>query len=373
MEKKVNVMVYALPNVSGGGYSVIENLYKDIDEHKDAFPEIHWHFIVGRPGLEDTECITVHNEEDSRRSYFSRVIFNAKGLKRYIEKYDIRAIISINMLVGGVNIPSIISFHNVLPFYHCGFNVFDRGIDIVKQMLINRMIIESISNANYVVIPSKWIEDVMINRYGIRKEKIRISPIGTPEMCSFDDRKDDEIEYQGEMIFVYPASGFPYKNHMVIAKAVERLKADNVSGFKVLFTGEVGNGKTMRKLKKIVQMEELPIEFYGMASRETLASFYRKGVLIFPSKIETDGFPLLESMACGGKIIAADMPYAREALSGYEHCEFFCPDDAQTLAEYMKNMISQKSLNLNRVGRIANVKPRSEVIVSLIREIVEQK
>ena len=85
---------------------------------------------------------------------------------------------------------------------------------------------------------------------------------------------------------------------------------------------------------------------------------YEDGVLLFPSKIETDGFPLLESMACGGFILAADLPYAREALAGYERCALFDPDDAEQLKDRMKQVI-ENGVQRSGSGRVAEAPPRS--------------
>ena len=51
--------------------------------------------------------------------------------------------------------------------------------------------------------------------------------------------------------------------------------------------------------------------------------------MVFPSYIETYGLPLIEAASLGVPIIAADLPYAREVLDGYEGVTFVPYDDAE--------------------------------------------
>lgn len=366
----INVLFYALPNINSGGYSVVLNLYEDIKKNKDSYQDIHWYLITGMDGFENTDNITVLNESWALKTYFHRCYFNNIRVKEIVKKYDIKAVLSLNMGIHNLNIPSIISLHNVLPLYHCGKNVFDSFKDVIKQAIINKLIVNSLKQAAYVVVPSYWIKNRLEQQLNIYSEKLIVSPIATPEMNSYveitDNKRDEKC-----CEFIYPASGFPYKNHHIITEATKLLYMHGVKKFYVRFAGNVGNGKTIQRIKKEVQDYGLPIEFSGLLSKQELIYAYKYGTLIFPSRIETDGFPLLESMACGGYIIAANLDYAKEALAGYDKYDLFDPDDAETLAGLMENVING-NLDRNCTGGhfFKRDVPRSRVIVPLIRAVV---
>ena len=68
--------------------------------------------------------------------------------------------------------------------------------------------------------------------------------------------------------------------------------------------------------------------------------------LIFPSKLETWGLPLSEYRHYEKPIIAADLGYAKEVLSGYHSAYLFNPDDTDdlmnALRRFLKNSKSDK-------------------------------
>ena len=371
----LNVLVYALPNTSSGGLSVVRNLYEDVRSHREDYPDIHWFFITGVDGFENAENVTVFNEGWALKTYAHRLYFNAVRVSRFVREHDIACIVSLNMGVSFSRAPSIISLHNVLPLYRCGAEVFDRRSERLKQALINALIVKSLKRAACVVVPSRWIREALVSRFGVAEERIRVSPVILPEIEELSKRrsaKKREETPRAVTQFCYPATGFPYKNHALAVAAAKLLKREGLNDFEILFSGNVGDGKTIRALRAEIEAEGLPVSFCGLLSREQLVEQYEEGVLLFPSKIETDGFPLLESMACGGYILAADLPYAREALEGYERCDFFDPDDAEGLKELMKKAM-RGGRGGSAPGKSAAVTPRSAVIVPVLRSIAEGK
>lgn len=364
----INVLVYALPNRSGGGLSVIENLYYDLRKNAEQIPDIHWFFIMGIDALESTSNITVKNEEGALKTWLHRYYFNKVKLKQFVQEKDIKAIVSINMGVIGIDIPHIISFHNVLPFYPCDKEVFDDYRGMIKQWIINREILKSVKEAEYVIVPSRWVKEKLVSECGLKEERICVSPIALPEI---QELADTVADYQAgdshRHEFIYPASGFPYKNHRVIVEAVKILQAKGIENYRVRFSGITSAGKTIKDIQSDIVANHLPIELYGDSSKKELVEVYKNGTLVFPSKIETDGFPLLESMACGGYILAADLPYAREALEHYSNYALFAPDNAVELANLMVNAMENK-MRKDAADRIVNFE-RSKVLVPMIRKI----
>ncbi|MBQ4145657.1 MAG: glycosyltransferase, partial [Clostridia bacterium] len=66
---------------------------------------------------------------------------------------------------------------------------------------------------------------------------------------------------------------------------------------------------------------------------------YNNSTLLFPSYIETYGYPMAEARQMGTLIIASDCPFSREVLEGYKNAYFFDPFDAEALADYMEKII----------------------------------
>lgn len=67
---------------------------------------------------------------------------------------------------------------------------------------------------------------------------------------------------------------------------------------------------------------------------------YAQSTLIFPSYIETFGFPMAEARKVGTIVLASDCPFSREVLAGYENAYFFDPFKPQALATLMERVIT---------------------------------
>lgn len=82
-----------------------------------------------------------------------------------------------------------------------------------------------------------------------------------------------------------------------------------------------------------MEFKDKRIHLIGVQPYERICEYYRScDALLFPSYIETFGLPLLEAAMTGMPIIAADLPYSREVLDGYEGVTFVPYDDSQAWA-----------------------------------------
>ena len=77
-------------------------------------------------------------------------------------------------------------------------------------------------------------------------------------------------------------------------------------------------------------------------TRECVYEQYAKSVLIFPSYIETLGLPLLEARLTGCPIIAADTPFAKEILDGYNNVAYFGQFDSIRLYQILLIFIQRE-------------------------------
>jgi glycosyltransferase involved in cell wall biosynthesis/putative flippase GtrA len=78
----------------------------------------------------------------------------------------------------------------------------------------------------------------------------------------------------------------------------------------------VGDGPDRERLQRLFGQEQ--VTFTGLLCGEEVADAYAAAdVFVFPSDTDTLGLVLLEAMACGVPVVAADTEAARETLAGY--------------------------------------------------------
>lgn len=366
----MNVIVYAIASRSGGALSVLTDFYKEVTEHSEKYPDITWYFMLSTQELPETDNVKVIRNEWSVKSWGHRAYYNLVTVKRAIKKYNVKAIVSLqNMSVLGSGIPNIVCLHNVLPLYKCDATVLDNTKQRLKQVLVNRGIINSLRGAYRVMVASEWIKDELMKQFGIKEEQIVVSKLAIPK-AEMPVIKNEEVR-DGKLRFFYPASSFPYKNHRVVVEACKQLASDGVANYEVVFTIREEQSKTAAELSAEVKRFGLPIAFVGNLDRDLVLQAYMENVLLFPSKIENDAMPLLECMQYGGYVLAADLPYARDALGEYAGKKYFEANDALTLARQMRELIESGIPKVEIVpnGEMVIEKSRPEKVVVELRKL----
>ncbi|RZL46281.1 MAG: glycosyltransferase family 1 protein, partial [Pedobacter sp.] len=100
-----------------------------------------------------------------------------------------------------------------------------------------------------------------------------------------------------------------------------------------------------------------------VGKEEIVRQFNSCRALLFPSRIETLGLPLLEAASLGKFIIASDLIYARETLSEYENVDFVDPKNPREWG--IKLIKTTKDENVTLAKRL----PRNDSWASFIKLI----
>lgn len=117
---------------------------------------------------------------------------------------------------------------------------------------------------------------------------------------------------------IYPAAAYPHKNHKLLARIVA---ADQWPVEKLLVT----LGDNQNPAPHVSW-----IECSGFLSPQGMLDAYAHvDAIVFLSKSESYGFPLVEAMFVGLPIVCVDLPYAR-SLCG-DQAFYFDPDDPESL------------------------------------------
>lgn len=115
-----------------------------------------------------------------------------------------------------------------------------------------------------------------------------------------------------------------YVGRLAGEKGLHRLAALAApsSGFHLVL---VGDGPQRQELERAPDFATA--EFTGVLEGEALAAAYRRADLfVFPSTTETLGLVLLEALASGLPVVAADSPASRDLLADFPGARLFPPD-----------------------------------------------
>jgi glycosyltransferase involved in cell wall biosynthesis len=186
-------------------------------------------------------------------------------------------------------------------------------------------------SADRVLVPSKDVKRRLTARLGLAPQRIAVVPHGLEGA-----RYLPSSTVTRQPIVLYIASSEPRKNHEVLFRAAKLLPR----GVQLVFVGyRVGEEELLRLRRQYPG----PWEVIPQASEtEIIALLASAQLLVHPSLGEGFGFPLLEAMAAGVPVLAADIPVLREVLGSAGR--YALPHDPQAWGSAIEAILSDPAL-----------------------------
>jgi glycosyltransferase involved in cell wall biosynthesis len=197
--------------------------------------------------------------------------------------------------------------------------------------------------ASYVCVQAEWTKQDVIKHYGLPADKVVVIPWGSV----FDAYKTPSVESMHTTIekydlpkrfFFYPAVTWPHKNHEAIFRALHILKSEHVTAPHVYFTGSSTKHRpALDKLARDLGVFE-QVHFLGFLTPEELqAVFSAATAMVFPSKFEGFGLPILEAFHARLSVISSNATTLPEVAG--DAALYFDPDSPAELASLMKMIL----------------------------------
>jgi glycosyltransferase involved in cell wall biosynthesis len=250
--------------------------------------------------------------------------------------------------------PSIITVHDIYPLKGSLTEPTMYG-DLKSLPYGNKLIsaayhtfvresIKSVKYADVIITPSHYTKKELISLLQINSQKIKVVPHGIRHDL-FKPR--DKIKTRkildlplNKKIVLHVGSENPRKNIPTLIKAFAKLQKDGYRNTILLRVGETQTNT--HKLISTLHLDESVLEF-GLRDQSELCYLYNAAdVLVFPSLYEGFGLPVIEAMASGCPVIAADRTSLPEVLGD---AGILCdPLNINELAEAMKMFLGDKEL-----------------------------
>jgi glycosyltransferase involved in cell wall biosynthesis len=163
------------------------------------------------------------------------------------------------------------------------------------RLLFKTQVPRSARRADRVLTGSEWTKRDLVERYGLPEEAIVVTPYGVDAVFHPDGPR-----VEGHYALFVGAIQ-PRKDPLTAVEALALLNSD----LKLLLIGAEKLGAD--RVRKAVARLGLDrrVDWRGHVETEELASLYRgAAVLVFPSRYEGFGLPVLEAMACGTPVVA---------------------------------------------------------------------
>lgn len=205
---------------------------------------------------------------------------------------------------GGGTAPARAARPYVLTIHDLQYLTYPEYFSRTKRTYLGAMVARSVERATVVTVPSEYVCNSVIERYGADPSAVRVVPHGfEPDLLS-DISDEAELRRRYSLgdgpVIVYPAVTHHHKNHRFLIDLMDSTWRD--PELRLVFIG--GSGSADREVQAATDPRIRRLGRVPAADRNGLLSLAE--AMVFPSQYEGFGAPLIEAMALGCPVIASD-------------------------------------------------------------------
>lgn len=314
------IVVNATALHQGGALSILKQFIEAIPEDDQKW--VIWipENVIINSGKENVFLYPIKNVKALPKRFW----WDAFGIKRWLREKNIEPVAAISLQNTGFRVgkcvPTFIYYHQSIPFYSYRWNPLnkrERTFWFYKN-IYTFFVKLFLKKDTIVFVQLDFIKSGFIKKFGHSSKNIEVYSPNVVKLKLLSTNKANNSTNKIKLF--YPATPHFYKNHRVIEEALK------------LTSRKLELALTTDGEEQILGYSK--IKHLGMQPYERVCELYLESdALVFPSYIETFGLPLLEAAMTGLPIIAADLPYSREVLNGYEGVRFVDHKDPEAWAK----------------------------------------
>lgn len=315
-----------------GALSILTDFYHYVATNDT---ENEWIFLVGGDYIKETERIKVRIMTEVKSSWLNRLKFDLITGSTFIKALNPDVVFSLqNTLTCGYKGKQILYVHQPLGFQTIKkFSFFKKNEReyAIYQYFIGALINHSVRKADKVIVQTDWMKEAVAGKAHVSPTKIAKI---LPDVENLNRYKRLGVRKPNQ--FFFPSGVMIYKNHECILKACNILNQKGITDFNVLFTLDSTESVTTYHYNN----QYNNITCNGRLTKEQVLEVYNERTLIFPSYIETFGYPPAEARQLEAPILASDTPFCHEVLTDYPQVNYFDPFHPEELARLMEQAIN---------------------------------
>jgi len=249
-----------------------------------------------------------------------RVTANFETFKSQYQAYKIAQTVNAEIhhapyILTPIRVPGrmVLTMHDILPLSHPQYST------LWQRMLWWYMGLRTVRHSRKIIGVSNCAIQMCAKKFGpsITKRSCVIYP-GISSY--FKPMPEDVIQAfkerhaLPEKFFLYVGSDRPHKNIVTLLEAMALM--DPTATIPLVMAGFESEKSKLRDRVRELQLESR-VQWLGIVPEEEMPCLYSAAhTFLFPSLVESFGFPVLESMACGTPVICAALGVLKEVTDG---------------------------------------------------------
>lgn len=195
------------------------------------------------------------------------------------------------------------------------------------------------SNADEYIVQTPAMKAVMQRSGSLNGQPVHVRPYtGEPLGYQRETHQPKKQEADQKFDFIFVASGEPHKNHRQLVEAWCLLAEQKLYPSLCLTLDESVSAELCVWIDEKRGKHGLKLKNVGLLPHSQVLELYTQArALIFPSRLESFGLPLIEASQAGLPVLAAELDYVRDVL---DPVETFDPDSPVSIARAVKRFLA---------------------------------
>ena len=210
---------------------------------------------------------------------------------------------------GGGTLPTRGNPSTVLTVHDVQYLTYPEYFSPLKLRYLRNRVPASVRRATCVAVPSRYVGNSLVAAFGVPSTSVHVVRHGIEANLGMNATDETQLRSRFDLgaspVLVFPAITHPHKNHEFLLELLAHEWRDE--DFLVVFAGGQGRAEEhvmMRARELGVAHRIRRIGRVGADDRDGLIAL--ADALVFPSKYEGFGAPVIEAMALGTPVIASN-------------------------------------------------------------------
>ena len=194
---------------------------------------------------------------------------------------------------------------------------FSRAQLLYRRRFYRRPLLES----DFVITISEHARRTILDRYPLEPDRVRAIHLAVDHGTFTPDGRPRES------FLLYPANGWPHKNHPRLFEALALVRRERPE-LRLVLTGAGHDALTLPD----------GVESRGHVPLAELVRLYRTAAaVVYPSLYEGFGMPCLEAMSCGAPVAASNVASLPEVCG--DAAVYLDPDSVESVADAIQRVL----------------------------------
>jgi len=320
----------------------------------------------------------------------TRFVWEEIKLPRLFSQY--RADILISLLNFGpllANIPQIVFERNPIYFskeYYLKLSFIKKGPFLFRRFLTLKTMLNSLKVVTPSVAMKNMIQEVYpqldSKRFAVLPHGFAAESFHQKSAESDSSRLNHRGKDKGFTRILFVSHLASHKGFEVAIKAINELKKMKIQAKLYLTVDRTDSPKVYDKLVLLMResgIEEQVVVLGTLAHKELSLLYQESDIFFFPSWCESFGYPMMEAMASGLPIVAADTPVNREICQ--RSARYFLTENPRSAAQCLEAVIKEPGIQTNLIEegqKVIKNYPSSwknyvDTLIELSKNAIQQK